>query len=538
MKSQTGGVVSNPSRAWSLLTATLIVVASVQDVAAASPGSRSTGTEVSKQLRRTPPEIPAQRLRVTGPALVRVDSGVSGEAIVHIEDRGTGGHLDIGYDGQGFSGSPVINATGPGRYRVTLQVPDDLAAGLYRGTFTARICQEAPCQTPVAGTTIRKSIRVHARWVNRGEWETFQRDAAHRGHVPVVVNPAHITPAWQLVPDEFALADVTASATTGRGVALISQVDEEQGRVIIALRESDGRELWRRSQWMTPPAVHDGRAYFVASSGGDGVLLSLNANDGMPLFQTSYDGDVYGEVTPVVDDGIVHMGISHPFGPVSAFDADDGLPRWVASISGGVGAMPAVRDGTSYVYDGSALRILDASDGAELATIPDPYEDDGDHYSANGAPMLGTPDHVIVLGGTDSTIGRPLVNFSPSAGMARWRSVNRYHTVPATADGVVYVASNTPRALDAIDEATGQVLWSWTPPSESGSPFVYNVVVTDNLVFASTRARLYAIDLSSRSEVWSAPTPGWISISGGGTLYVRRNINSGFSIETRAFRLH
>jgi outer membrane protein assembly factor BamB len=517
-----------------------VAMASIAAYAGAPRTERTAPDErtASTKLRRPPPDAPAPRLRITGPAIVTVESGMSSLPTFTITDRGAGGHLDVGYDGAGFSGPPMLEAVGGGRYRVRLQVPANLATGLYRGMLTARVCQETPCETPIAGTTARAQYRVHVRWINRGEWETFQRDAAHSGYVPIVVNPALIMPAWQFAPDDFALGDVTTSATTGRGIVLISRLDEERGSSVSALRESDGHELWRRSfQSMTPVAVHGGRAYVGARSGGEYTLWSLNAADGMPRFQTSYDGDFYGEITPVVDAGIVQMGISHPFGPVSAIEADGGSPLWTAPISGGVGAMPAVRDGISYLYDGSALRILDASDGAELVTIDDPYEDEGNLYSASGAPMLGTPDHVVVLGGTDSTIGRPLVNFSPSAGEARWRSVKRYHTVPAMAGGIVYAASNAPRALDAIDEATGQVLWSWAP-SESEAPFVHNIVVTRNLVFASTRTRLYAIDLSSHSEVWSAPTPGWISISGGGTLYVRRNINSGFSIETRAFRLH
>jgi hypothetical protein len=39
--------------------------------------------------------------------------------------------------------------------------------------------------------------RVMLKWVNVAEWETFQRNAGHTGHVPIVVNPVRIAKKWQ-----------------------------------------------------------------------------------------------------------------------------------------------------------------------------------------------------------------------------------------------------------------------------------------------------------------------------------------------------
>lgn len=92
-------------------------------------------------------------------------------------------------------------------------------------------------------------------------------------------------------------------------------------------------------------------------------------------------------------------------------------------------------------------------------------------------------------------------------------------THPATAKGVVYAGSNAPQSFDAIDEVTGQILWSWVPQPPD-LRFHRNVVVTDNLVFVSTDRAVYALDLTTRQPVWSYPTPGMLAISGGGTLYI------------------
>ena len=46
------------------------------------------------------------------------------------------------------------------------------------------------------------------------------------------------------------------------------------------------------------------------------------------------------------------------------------------------------------------------------------------------------------------------------------------------------------------------------------------MVVTDNVAFVSTTTRLYAISLQHRRTVWSAPTPGTISIGANRMLFV------------------
>jgi outer membrane protein assembly factor BamB len=97
-------------------------------------------------------------------------------------------------------------------------------------------------------------------------------------------------------------------------------------------------------------------------------------------------------------------------------------------------------------------------------------------------------------------------------------SIALYTNHPAVAKGVVYATSNETRTLDALDEATGRLLWSWTPPEQSD--FIGNVVVTDNVVLASTSTRIYAIDLVTHNYVWSAPTPGTMSISADRMLFV------------------
>jgi len=180
---------------------------------------------------------------------------------------------------------------------------------------------------------------------------------------------------------------------------------------------------------------------------------------------------------------------------------------------------PAVENGRVHYYeDGVGLLVYDSSNGNTTASIADPTAPEWFGYSYRAAPMLGSPDHVIAPSGNNSG-GRYLVNYSPANNASRWTSAKTYAGTPAIKDGVIYATSNHPKALDAIDEATGQILWSWVPAS-SDTAFYNNVVVTRNLVFVSTNRATYAIDLATRQPVWSTATPGTLSISGNGTLYI------------------
>jgi outer membrane protein assembly factor BamB len=75
-------------------------------------------------------------------------------------------------------------------------------------------------------------------------------------------------------------------------------------------------------------------------------------------------------------------------------------------------------------------------------------------------------------------------------------------------------------SLDAIDEATGQVLWSWAPTGNEDTTFHRNIVVTRNILFVSTDKSVYALDLATKTPVWSYPQPGMLAISADRTLYI------------------
>jgi outer membrane protein assembly factor BamB len=113
-----------------------------------------------------------------------------------------------------------------------------------------------------------------------------------------------------------------------------------------------------------------------------------------------------------------------------------------------------------------------------------------------------------------------LVNWSTGTKAFVWRSATTYSTAPAVGGGRIYLSRANPGELNALDEATGRVLWGWAPPL--GEQMIGNTILTDTLVFVSTNKAIYAIPTqgSTHTPVWSAAGGGDMALTSDGTLIV------------------
>lgn len=190
---------------------------------------------------------------------------------------------------------------------------------------------------------------------------------------------------------------------------------------------------------------------------------------------------------------------------------------------------PAVNENYVYHYNGGALHVIHREAGVTAATIPDPA---GRIVSSSyfGAPIIGDDGAVFVFS-DDASSGwaynshehrtdRVISKFDVQSFTWLWSTQETYRITPALAEGVLYTAKAWPPRMDAIDAQSGEVLWSWMPEDETDLMFHRNIVVTRNLLFISTNARVYAIDLATREAVWSYERGGSIAISADRTLYV------------------
>ena len=467
---------------------------------------------------------------------VRAPLGTRPTAVLTLESPQSVAYLHARPTAGALKQDPTITRIDDRNFRVEVRVAEGLAIGTHAGFVELKTCLDEACLGEIQRGTLYVPFEVvieDPANIALGEWETFQRDAGHTGYVPATFQPRSFAYKWEWrrpISTQYFIHSVA----TAPGLVFVS--DDGAGvKGVRALRENDGSMVWEQAfpgyPGLNPPAAANGKVY-VATTGHEKTFLwAFEADTGTPVFQNAFGAQWSHVLAPTIRDGRVYTNGGGGGGGVYAYDDTAGDLQWSMFSGDDTMTTPAVDQSRVYHYSGTALITYDAATGSMLSSISDPYNP-AQGYEHNGAPMLGVVDSVMsfsggsyaLFGSSDQSEGRPLVNFSIANGSARWRTARTYKTQPATAKGVVYAASNTPKTFDAIDEATGQVLWSWVP-QPSDVRFHRNVVVTDNLVFVSTNRAVYALDLATRQPVWSYPAPGMLAISGSGTLYIVEGTN-------------
>ena len=367
-------------------------------------------------------------------------------------------------------------------------------------------------------------------------------------------------------------APVWASEPYGRSIGPFG-VAVADGRVfavhgsdgVVALDAATGAELWVRDITATPstgidiqPTVYAGLV--LASSvpvsiggiykGGDrGVLHALDAATGEIrwTFDTTTD-DLWGN--PAVNSG---GGAWYP----PAIDTERGLVVWGVANPAPFPGTPEFPNGTSRpgpnLYTDSAV-ALDVETG-ELRWFHqvhphDLFDRDLVHTliarPADGPVTVATGKGAVVVG------------LDPDSGELRWSTPVGHHenddltaldgptlvapgtyggvlTPPATADGVVYLATvDSPVTLEpdetayfgaqmgqadgsvvAVDASDGSVLWETVVP---GDPLGGALVVNDLVLTATVQGTILGLDRSSGRIVWresvAGGVNGWMSVAG------------------------
>jgi outer membrane protein assembly factor BamB len=432
-----------------------------------------------------------------------------------------------------FDPVPVVKQLANGQFSVLLRTAPSLAEGQYTGVITLRLCKASRCSQTVSKATVSYAFRVQRSIPVVPDWQTHQGNAGHTGFVPVTLDPGRFAYAWEWRRSSSGTLGFINAVVTDASRVFVTD-DEYFGTVtsLYALNEADGLLAWRRdfvnAPALNPPAVANGTVY-AATTGHEATFLwAFRASDGAPVFKSAFAGQWPHVLAPTVKDGRVFTNGGYYGGGVYGFDATSGASLWSSFSGDDDMSTPAVDASNAYHYSGTSLEVYSVATGARVASIADPQVFDRG-YSYHGSPVLGSPDNILAFSGgafsgrASSSVeqyeSRLLANFSLNDQALRWRSSHAYLTAPAVANGVVYAARNNPKSLDALDERTGQVLWSWTGTA-ADTEFHRNVLVTNNLVFVSTDRAVHAIDLSTRQSVWSYPAPGMLALSAAGTLYI------------------
>jgi outer membrane protein assembly factor BamB len=324
-----------------------------------------------------------------------------------------------------------------------------------------------------------------------GDWPMYADGPAHNGvnRAEAVLGPANAGDlgviasygGWRVLP-AFPYQIVVG----GRGYS-VAPGGGSASTYLTAFDLPSGTVAWRRRistngcTWHFVPAVSNGTVFV----GGSNAVYAFDAMTGDRLWVrwvpfcsefnaiTVKGDDVYASTygTERIYDLDAGTGavrwVRHPMepyvqGPVSvsggfAYVLDDALYAYDAATgalvfkagTGYFAGTPVVSGGLVYIQTANSLVARDASDGSPVWSVP---------LDSWGGYLTPVVDGDTVVAAT----ARYLRAFDATSGAARWTTdggPSAYYGTPALANGVVY-AGSLENGLQAVDEATGQVLYS------------------------------------------------------------------------------
>jgi autotransporter-associated beta strand protein len=189
-----------------------------------------------------------------------------------------------------------------------------------------------------------------------------------------------------------------------------------------------------------------------------------------------------------------------------AFNGSSGSQNWFGSVAQYDGWTPAVDGKYAYAYTGGGFTMLNLSNGTTAATVSDPgYDWTG--YTMNSAVVLGGSNDAFAINGGRLLCITTTLSASNSPHIA-WSSSASFTGQPSYANGIIYAINGG--VLDAVNESTGQIAWTWNPPAGS---LTGTMVVTNNELLASTGGATYAVNLKTHQQDWSYPDGGALALS-------------------------
>lgn len=442
-------------------------------------------------------------------------------------------------------GGPSWSANADGSFTLSFPTSAALPAATYSGSMQVGLCLDPQCRQPLAGSpyTLAYTITVTDpyggntplnRWPGVADWTTYQGNAAHTAWVPVTLNPVQFAQRWTWSAPAGASQPAAALSTVA---VADSQVYLTAGHELYALKEQDGTVSWVRDfstvsadpggpfypTALNPPAAQPGQVY-VTTSGQQGTFFwILSSADGSVASQTPFAAQFERYLAPTPFGADLYQD-GGEYGGMYSFDATSGAQVFFAPLAQFDEYTPAVDARYAYAYLGSVnpgapaqLYVLDHS-GALQFSIADPsYAWSG--YSMQCAPVLGATNSVFAVN-LGNAAANSLVDFDTASRSVAWAVPGPFSGSPAYANGVVYALNTSPLQLEARSESGGALLWHWTPQQPGETAFVGDVLLTNNLLFASTNVATYAIDLATHSSVWSIAVPGRLALSANGVLYI------------------
>jgi len=280
-----------------------------------------------------------------------------------------------------------------------------------------------------------------------------------------------------------------------------------------------------------PPPGPDDWSQFGYSLQGDRInpsdtaISTTNASSLAPKWIQTMPGRDRIASSPTVADGIVYVGTTH--GLVEAYNASTGAPVWSRQVEGSVYGAPSIANGIAYfgtvaTIQGAAIGdwayAVNAATGALIWEVSLPYGSEWQSPLVTGGRVVfAESDREAAYGGelaVDALTGA--TDWSTNTGYGIWSPTTVDPTGAVLFQGTGNAClTDDPEPSDgcsgrveAINAATGAVVWSYLVPDLSGDDDVPTAPVYDSgVVYSGSKdGMFFAIDATDGTVLWSYDT--------------------------------
>lgn len=332
------------------------------------------------------------------------------------------------------------------------------------------------------------------------DWGMIQGNAAHDGFQPITLNTNNFSLRWRK-----SFSGAINSVSTGGGKLFVTSSVRFGTANLYALNPVDASVLWNHDFGsifsMSAASFADNKVYTHSGGHEDTALWSFNADTGAQFFRTPHGDQWTSYSAPTLFEGNAYVGAGY-YGGMAAFDLSSGSTLWTSSALVWEDFVePAVNAKSVFSSSGDKVVASNRQTGEQQYVI--------DTLVGNYTPVLGKLNNIIVIGNNVKSINLTTRD-------TNWSSAQTNITgVPAVGNRSVYFISAG--TLYAVNELTGNIRWSWTPP---GSTVSSNIIVTLSHIFVSSGSKTYAIKVADGLSAWSYNAGGQLSLGRDGALYI------------------
>lgn len=376
---------------------------------------------------------------------------------------------------------------------------DTIAVGTGSSYTYAPTVADVGNHTLVASQGVSKHT-WHLTVTSGYNWSQYQGGPSHTGYVPVNLDVSQFSVLWQKDFNTGQDSQINSVAAADDRVFITRGGYFTTDQAIFALDAKTGANLWEnffgQVYEVSAPSYNNGTVYLTTGkeiSVTPAALRAFDAASGSFLYKSPIDAQWEKYYAPTIYDGYIYTNGGNT-GGLYAFNPQ-GYQIWFDGLQQYDQWTPAVNENHVYAYVGNYLHVINRADGTLSASIVD------NNFSFNGwsmrlSPVLGSSNDVIAIEG-----GR-LIKFDLLFSTIAYELPDNYSGQPALKDGVIYCYRNG--AFAAVQESTGEVLWTLNPPSQDHTLLTNGtILVCNNLAIVSNGNETYAVSLSDQSVVWT-----------------------------------